>query len=458
MAESVSTPVKDLSIDLKNFRTVAQRGEIAAIQAMISINPDWFWALAESLIDDGYLPTENIIVLKVEYPTKQLIVKEGNRRIAALKLIHGYIPTNKFAIPDDILEKIEGISRAWKRDNKLVPCTIYPLAEKDVVDRIVTLTHGKGEKAGRDKWNAVARARHNRDEMKASEPGLDLLEKYLVAADNIQKDQARRWSGVYPLSVLDEAIKRAAPRLGATSAADLAKKYPKISRRKNLDEIIKDIGVETLTFKKIRSSVDFLSGYSLPAPPTTSTGKTGSGPTGSPATGKGKSRGASSGGSAKTTATGLGDTKSVTKTLKAFTITGNDREKVVDLRNEATRLDLNQNPIAFCFLLRSMFEISAKAYCADHKGAHLSAKKADGTDRALADVLRDITKHLTQDKKDRAMTKELHGAMAELGKSEGILSVTSMNQLVHNPKFSVSAHDVSLMFHNIFPLLRALNS
>lgn len=37
----------------------------------------------ESLLDDGYLPTENIIVL--ESPDGKMVVREGNRRVASLK-------------------------------------------------------------------------------------------------------------------------------------------------------------------------------------------------------------------------------------------------------------------------------------------------------------------------------------------------------------------------------------
>jgi hypothetical protein len=33
-----------------------------------------------------------------------------------------------------------------------------------------------------------------------------------------------------------------------------------------------------------------------------------------------------------------------------------------------------------------------------------------------------------------------------------------MNQLVHNPGFSVDARHVSIMFHNVFPLLEAMNN
>ena len=73
--------VADLRLDLRNFRTVPQKSELAAVRAVVSANPDWFWALTESLLDDGYLPTENILVLENGTPGSGLVVKEGNRRI-----------------------------------------------------------------------------------------------------------------------------------------------------------------------------------------------------------------------------------------------------------------------------------------------------------------------------------------------------------------------------------------
>ena len=84
MATTKTLPVKELRLDLRNFRTVPQTSEIKALHTMISINPERFWALMESLLDTGYLPTENIIVLKDKKGVYH--VKEGNRRIGALKL------------------------------------------------------------------------------------------------------------------------------------------------------------------------------------------------------------------------------------------------------------------------------------------------------------------------------------------------------------------------------------
>jgi hypothetical protein len=93
--------VNSLSIDLENYRTVPQNNEKSAIEAIVSVKPDRFFAVLESLIDDGYLPTENIIVLD---DGANKIVKEGNRRVAALKIIHGHYKLDdlSFAIPSVI--------------------------------------------------------------------------------------------------------------------------------------------------------------------------------------------------------------------------------------------------------------------------------------------------------------------------------------------------------------------
>lgn len=128
------------------------------------------------------------------------------------------------------------------------------------------------------------------------------------------------------------------------------------------------------------------------------------------------------------------------------------------LLKEIKRLKIADHPHAFCFLLRCLFELSAKAYCADHSssgGPEIINKK--GYDKSLADLLREIVKHITQNDTDKQKQKDLHGAITELGRKDGILSVTSMNQLVHNPSFSIQPGDICILFHNISPLLEEMN-
>ena len=133
MANTDSIAVKNLILDLRNFRTVPQADELHAIESLIEINPDYFWALMESLIDDGYLPTENILVLKEVSPAPSLIVKEGNRRIAALKLIHGYATLITNSLPTNISEKIKNLPQQWKTENANVPCAVYAKNDEAVV-------------------------------------------------------------------------------------------------------------------------------------------------------------------------------------------------------------------------------------------------------------------------------------------------------------------------------------
>lgn len=425
--------------------------------------------------------TENIIILNNGTDN---IVKEGNRRVAALKLIHGHYKLSDFGLPASIVESINKLDSTWKAENLKVPCTVFTLDEEAKVDKVVTLAHGKGEKASRDPWNSVARARHNRDVKGASEHGLDLLEKYLKKGNNLNGQQKERWGGEYPLTVLDEALRKSFSRLAFSSVAELVKKYPQITQLAELESILLDIGLEQIKFETLRNvQLDFPTNYGIApivvTPPLTqsnnpqTTNTAGSGNSTDPApqsnttpnsnqiTNSTTSNNSTPTPVATTTTTpappkavAVNDPKHVAQLLKKFSPRGANRQKVVTLRDEIKKLKIANNPIAFCFLLRSMFEISGKAYSADHS---LSMKKSGGKDKTLVEVLRGTTAHLTNNNSNTQMVKVLHGAMTELGKPDGLLSVTSMNNLVHSPVFTISQSDLCTIFSNIYPLLEAMN-
>lgn len=455
MPEAKSLEVKNLKLDLANFRTVHQESEREAIKAMIATSPDRFWALMDSLIIDGYLPTESILVLKESEGKTILTVKEGNRRVAVLKLIHGFLSCHEIDIPSNLDSAIKKLPTNWIRDNTSVPCVVYNPTERDKVDKIVTLAHGKGEKAGRDQWNAVARARHNRDEKGANEPALDLLEKYLLSGQNLTKEQSARWAGNYPLTVLEEAIKKIAPRIGLKSAKDLSHVFPNLPHRDSIEDVLRDIGLALIGFDTIRKKdFDFAANYGIP-PLNKNKSKEDTNKNEVADKNKGRKEDPRS---RKPSSASIGNPTTVKALLRKFSPLGSDKAKIVTLRDEARSLSIDKNPLAFCFVIRSMFEISAKAYCNDQKASGgPSYIKSNGKEKTLEEVLRDITSHLTKSKSDKIMVRKLHGAMTELGRKEGLLSVTSLNQLIHNPTFSITAHDICVLFGNIYPLLEVMN-
>jgi hypothetical protein len=470
MPQTSLIPVKDLILDLSNYRIVPQPNETKAVHALISMKPKWFWALTESLIDDGYLLTENIIVIR-SADKSRLIVKEGNRRIGSLKILLGIISKSGLTIPSEIDTKLGKIKKAWRTANASVPCAIYEESEADIVDKIVSLAHAKGELAGRDNWNSVARARHSRDHNGGSEPSLDLLESYLRAGKNLSRESAEIWGGDYKLSVLDECIARIAKRIGLASTKELAKDFPSVPHREKVEKILHDIGTGFLDFPTIRASSDFLANYGLPLPASTSgtsssasSGASGSTKAGA-TTGSGGSKASgttSKGGSTSSkskAAFAVDDPRAIRAILKAFLPKGKNREKVVTLRDEMLRLTISKNPIAFCFLLRSMFEISVKVY--SDENSLPTTRKGKGLaiyDLTLRELLDAASKHLISNSSDKDMNKRLYGASAELSRATGLLSVTSMNQLVHNPLFSVAPGDICRLFCNVFPLLDQMNA
>lgn len=472
--------IKDIKLDLKNYRTIPQKNEINAINAMISIKSERFYAIVESLINNGYLPTENLIILD----DNGLTVKEGNRRTAALKLIHGVYPLNNFNIPVSLQNKIRSISKDWKTENEEIPCSIFLINEKDKVDKIVNLTHAKGEKASRDPWTSVAKARQNRNEKKAIENGLDLLEKYIEHGRNLTTQQKERWSGDYPITVLDEAIRVISQRLEFNSITDLVKAYPNITQRLDLEEMLRDIGLQVFGSREIREkSIDFAAAYNIPVSTTNAqstvshNNKTESDSKSYSSEGNESSRTSQQQTKSnnitssidnttihpsklkvnKSKAYSIHDQRTVSQTLRRFMPKGSNRQKLVTLREELKKLKVKDNPIAFCFLLRSMFEISSNIYSDENSIPKSKTKNGKTIKNTLNQQLNKVTFHLTRNNTNKGMIKTLHGASSELSKSTGLLSVTSMNQLVHNNSFSIAPHDIFTLFNNVYPLLEAMN-
>lgn len=481
MPQNLELEVKKLSIDLRNFRTVPQKNEIDAIKAMIAISRDRFYAVLESILDEGYTPTENIIILK---EVKKLVVKEGNRRIACLKIILGHYPITHFTIPAYLVSRIATLDSSFKKENEAVPCIVFDTSEAVKADKIVSLTHGKGEKASRQGWSSVAKARHNRDVNGAPEPALDMLEKYLGVGNNLTNQQRERWAGEYPLTVLYEAIRVLHVRAGYKSILDYVHAYPKISNLAGVEELLRDIGLEFLQFKNIRDpQIDFAVNYGFvpivpsSSPPSSSAASV-PGPSSSsipnsnpilpqnaslvplpstaPSTASTPHTAQAPSLPRAPQAYAINDPRSVKAILKKFAPTGT-RSKVVTLRNEMHDLNIKKNPIAFCFLLRSIFEISAKNYCVDNGISTVRVNGGKSYDFTLQETLKAAYNHLTNSGTNTAIVKNLHGAYTELSKTNGILSVTSLNRLVHDPTFSIIPSDICIVFGNVYPLLEYMN-
>jgi len=342
------------------------------------------------------------------------------------------------------------------------------------VDDIVSLTHGKGEMASRDGWTSVATARHNRDAKGKVEPALDVLEKFLGESNLITGIQRESWSGDYHLTVLHELLRRLALEMNLSKVSDVAELYVKAQLSPNFNNLIFEIGQGAVGFNELRGIDEWakiLAQLGVASKPEKSTSEAGSGTQVSgPTKGQGVAKVSAKGGSAKSPASSASKAMAVTDSrylptmLKKLVVYGNGREKIVALKDEASKLNVEKHPLSFCFTLRSMLELSARAYCTDNGISlteHPKGKTSGKMDKKLIAILReakdDILLKLPKEDK-AAITKELHGAFAELNLKESFLSVTTLNQLIHGATMMTSSGHISAVFANLLPLLQHLNA
>jgi hypothetical protein len=134
MPDLVIKNVKELALDRDNFRAPSQSSESAAFRALVAANPKKFWEITESLLDSGYEHVDNILVQKMD---NSLVVKEGNQRIAGIKLALGLIRPQGIEIPEEIKVKMDGLSSSSKKRIQNVPCAVYGDNERELLDKIV---------------------------------------------------------------------------------------------------------------------------------------------------------------------------------------------------------------------------------------------------------------------------------------------------------------------------------
>lgn len=139
-------PVTDLKLDLDNFRHYGQlQTQQDCFRIIINDNKEHFLGIAENIAFKGLTP-QHIIVLSQK--NGKWIVKDGNRRVVALKCLN-----NPSCCPDDILRpKIEKLANRY---SDLIPSEVVCLGSEDeeaIYDYMELLHGGLLGGAGQKDW------------------------------------------------------------------------------------------------------------------------------------------------------------------------------------------------------------------------------------------------------------------------------------------------------------------
>lgn len=144
--DSAEIAVKLLDFDKKNPRfpkSVAEGPEDALIEKFA--RDERLQEIVDSIGTRGYFPGEPLLVIAAG---RRYTVIEGNRRLAALKLLNGYakVPKNRSSLADAVESSAFTPAK--------VPCLIFK--EEDEIVRYLGFRHITGIKA----WGALQKARY----------------------------------------------------------------------------------------------------------------------------------------------------------------------------------------------------------------------------------------------------------------------------------------------------------
>lgn len=163
--------VSRLKLDQNNPRHRHTSSEKEALDVMIGLEQDSLLAIAKHILENGLNPSVTTIVYKNE--RNRFIVKDGNRRVTALKCLLN---------PDIIDDKYENVRGRFKKMTRgtdtsvfsKIDCVVF--TDESEADKWVENNHqGPQDGRGHDPWDAIEKLRDKQNKGKVI-PELNVLD------------------------------------------------------------------------------------------------------------------------------------------------------------------------------------------------------------------------------------------------------------------------------------------
>ncbi len=188
-----SLGLRTLEVDENNPRFPPTESQDEAIRQMLDYIPEKIIAIARDISKNGLNPLVTPAVLTTE--DGKNIVKDGNRRITAIKLMMDPSLTKD----PELRRKFEKIGANINRsDFKFISCAVFN--DEEEVDHWIKLNHQNNLSGiGHEDWGAIPKMRDSRNHGKVV-PVLEMYEMTQKKIPNLDED-------VFPISTFERLVK-----------------------------------------------------------------------------------------------------------------------------------------------------------------------------------------------------------------------------------------------------------
>ena len=196
LEKTTKVPIDRLRLDRYNPRLIGQ-AESASETSIISrlYRAAELEELLQSISANGYLDIEPLVVMR-ESDEDTLLVLEGNRRLAAIRLLRDPTLAGRIESSEKLRITVPPIAESLR--STLDHVSVYPVANRQRARAFIGFKHINGPA----KWDAYAKARFAADWYKAGRPDGTSLENIARAIGDQHDTIKRMVSAIY---VLDQA-------------------------------------------------------------------------------------------------------------------------------------------------------------------------------------------------------------------------------------------------------------
>ena len=196
----VRVRIEQLLLDTENPRIGDAGSQHDALQKILDDQEEKLFELAQSIATDGMNPLDRLLVLRESKTSNRFVALEGNRRVAALKMLTNPAVLTGLNLKAPLQRRLEELAKDFKRTS-IEPIDAYETASRDAGAPWIHLRHtGENEGRGVVGWSGHAAAR-----FRGTDPALQALE-FVRAHGNLTDAQKEATGNSFPITTLDRLL------------------------------------------------------------------------------------------------------------------------------------------------------------------------------------------------------------------------------------------------------------
>jgi len=246
----IDLEIEALLLDAENPRFVRGSGQRDILQKILDDQQEKLYALAESIVDDGMNPMDRLLVIRSDKDAGKFIALEGNRRVAALKILANPSVLTGLEIKESLQKRFEKLAERFDR-KQIEPIAGFEAPDREAGTSWILLRHtGENEGRGVVAWSGLATSR-----FRGSDPALQALD-FVRSKGNLTDEQKELLdSKKYPITTLDRLLssREVRRRIGVdVQDRKLVSDLPADELMKPLRRMVLDLATKRVTVSNLK--------------------------------------------------------------------------------------------------------------------------------------------------------------------------------------------------------------